>query len=76
MRSSSAHALDIDDYYPREGWLDVRHRPETETPLKNKSRGERQVNLNEGVCEVLDDFIEANHPHVEDDHGRMPLLGT
>lgn len=75
-RSSSAHALDIDDYYPREGWLDVRHRPETETPLKNKSRGERQVNLNEGVCEVLDDYIEANHPHVEDDHGRMPLLGT
>jgi integrase len=42
MRSSSAHALDIDDYYPWEGWLDVRHRPETETPLKNKSRGERR----------------------------------
>ena len=76
MRSSSAHAPDIDDYYPREGWLDVRHRPETETSLKNKNRGERQVNLTEDVCEVLNDYIEVNHPHVEDDHSRMPLLGT
>jgi hypothetical protein len=25
---------------------------------------------------VLDDYIETNHPHVKDDHGRMPLLGT
>ena len=76
MRISSAHALDIDDYHPMEGWLDVQHRPSTATPLKNKNRGERQVSLNEGVCEVLNDYIEAHHPRVEDDHGRMPLLGT
>ncbi|WP_255246093.1 tyrosine-type recombinase/integrase [Halolamina sp. CBA1230] len=76
MRISSLHALDIDDYNAREGWLDVRHRPDRGTGLKNKSRGERQVNLNEGVCEVIDDYIEGNHPYVEDDYGRMPLLGS
>jgi integrase len=76
MRTSSAHALDVDDYYPRDGWLDVKHRPDTQTPLKNKTRGERQVNLSEGVTEVIDDYLDRIHPHVEDDHGRMPLFGT
>jgi hypothetical protein len=51
------------------------------TPSRDGDAAEEQeqrgtpVNLNEGVCEVLDDYIKANHPHVEDDHGRMPLLG-
>lgn len=76
MRSSSARALDLDDYHPQSGWVDVRHRPESETPLKNKSRGERQINLSESICEVLDDYIEMYHPHVEDEYGRTPLLGT
>ena len=76
MRLSSALALDIEDYKARDGWLAVKHRPDTGTPLKNKTRGERHVNLNEDVCEVLDDFIDIHHPHARDEYGRMPLLGT
>lgn len=51
-----------------------RHRPETETPLKNKSDGERVINVADWVAEVIQDYIEVNRHDIEDDHGREPLL--
>ena len=42
----------------------------------NKTLGERHVNLSDEVCEVLDAFLDIHHPHVRDEYGRMPLLGT
>lgn len=74
MRSSTAQALDIEDYHPDEGYLDVRNRPSTR--LKNRGRGERQVNIKDELCRVIDDYLRQNHPMVEDDDGRMPLLGS
>ena len=74
MRVGAAHALDLDDYHPDEQYLEVRHRPETGTPIKNKEDGERLVALSEQICELLDDWIENKRPEVTDDNGREPLL--
>ena len=53
-----------------------RHRPETETPLKNKEEGERPVSLSDDLAEVLQDHIEVNRPNVTDDYGRRPLFAS
>lgn len=74
MRTGAVHALDVQDYYPEERYLEVRHRPETGTPIKNKDGGERLVALGEQICDVLDDWIDVQRPQVSDEYGRNPLL--
>ncbi|WEL26503.1 tyrosine-type recombinase/integrase [Haloferax volcanii] len=76
MRTGSVRSLDLDDYHPDEYYLEVRHRPDTGTRLKNKHAGEREVNLKPEVCEVLDDYIQIHRHEVTDDYGRRPLLTT
>jgi len=76
MRSGSARGLDVDDYDSDGGFVEIHHRPDTGTPLKNKENGERHINLIRELCDTLDDFLKFNHGNVADDHGRMPLLGT
>ncbi|WP_202593752.1 tyrosine-type recombinase/integrase [Halolamina rubra] len=75
MRRSSLYGLDKRDFEDGANpYLRVRHRPETETPLKNKSRGERDVRITDEVASVLRDYLRFNHPDDEDEHGRTPLL--
>jgi integrase len=74
MRIGGAHALDLRDYHSDEEYLEVRHRPKTKTPLKNKDRGERLVALSEETCELLDDWIADRRPDLDDEYGRSPLL--
>jgi site-specific recombinase XerD len=76
MRSGGLRGLDVEDYDSHNGILSIRHRPETATPLKNKERTERDVSIKTSVTDVLDDFLEMHHPYAEDEHGRVPLLGT
>lgn len=76
LRMGSARALDLDDFNVEEEYVAVRHRPETDTPLKNQQNGERLVALNPTICTVLNDYIEVNRPDVTDDYGRVPLLAT
>lgn len=76
MRSGALRGLDVDDFDDHNGLLSIRHRPETDTPLKNKQRTERDVVINEEVVKVLGDFLDMHHPYVDDEHGRTPLLGT
>lgn len=76
MRTGSIRAVDIEDYSSEEGYIEVEHRPDTDTPLKNQSDGERHVGLKAEVCGVLDDYIERHRPDVTDDHGRNPLIAT
>ncbi|USZ71252.1 tyrosine-type recombinase/integrase [Natronosalvus halobius] len=76
MRRGALRALDISDYHPTEQYLEVKHRPESETPLKNDENGERLIALSDDVCTLLDDWIEMNRPEVHDDYGRKPLLAT
>jgi len=75
MRRSSLYALDVDDFDDgSKPLLHLRHRPDTDTPLKNKRRGERDVRLDRETADVIDDFIKHNHPGGTDEHGRTPLL--
>ena len=74
LRIGAVYSLDIEDYDPEEERLEMTHRPETGTALKNKSEGERMIALSRYVCEVLDDFIEHNRIEVLDEHGREPLI--
>lgn len=76
LRMGSIRALDIEDYDSAEQSLRIRHRPETDTPLKNKQQGERIVAVSNEVCLVLDDWLRERRPDTVDDHGRNPLLTT
>lgn len=77
-RTGGVHSLDLDDYVPDDdgGYLKFRHRPETETTLKNDYEGERNVDLPPSVSEVLDDYIEDHRVSQTDEYGREPLLTT
>lgn len=50
------------------------HRPDTDTPLKNKGDGERVINIAEWVGEVIQAYIDVNRADIEDEYGRKPLL--
>lgn len=76
MRRGAVRALDLDDYDPSAELLDVQHRPDTGTPIKNQRAGERMVALTPGVCGVLDDWIADRRLAVTDDYGREPLVTT
>ena len=76
MRRGASRALDVSDFDMEERYVDVKHRPETGTPLKNKYEGERPVSLSEAVTTVIQDWIDSQRPDVTDDYGRSPLLST
>lgn len=76
LRVGAVHALDCEDYDPVEQSLEIVHRPESETPIKNGEDGERFVALSAQVCELLDDWLEQKRPDVADDFGRSPLIAT
>lgn len=76
IRVGAAHALDVSDYDEDERSLKIRHRPETDTPIKNKGDGERQVALSDQVSALISDWIENQRPNTKDDHGRRPLLAS
>jgi len=76
MRMGSVRSLDLRDFDADGERLSIRHRPDTDTPLKNKRQGERLVALNPAVCTVIEDYIEVNRHDVTDEYGRDPLLTT
>ncbi len=76
MRIGAAHSLDLDDYSSEEQYFEIKHRPEEETPIKNKEKGERYIALSEQICDLLDDWIADKRPNVTDEYGREPLLAT
>lgn len=52
------------------------HRPDTDTPLKNKEKGERWNAISGHVAQTIQDYIDGRRKDVVDDHGREPLLTT
>lgn len=76
VRLGSLRALDVGDYNREENCLEVRHRPESDTPLKNGEAGERSIALSDGTCRVLDDYLTANRDDVTDGFGRVPFITT
>jgi len=75
-RQGSLRGLDLRDVNHEEGYVEFHHRPETDTPLKNKTNGERPVALPEESMDVLAEFVETDRYDVEDEHGRKPLLAS
>lgn len=76
MRVGSIHALDLQDYDAGDQYLEVHHRPDTGTPIKNKENGERLVALSPAICDLLDDWLDDQRPSVVDDFGREPLVAA
>ena len=76
LRIGAACGLDVDDYDPDGQYLELVHRPESGTTLKNQAQGERLVALSDRVCGVLDDWLAVNHPGTVDENGREPLFVT
>lgn len=75
-RQGGIRALDIQDFYPDEGFLEFRHRPNEGTPLKNKMRGERPVAIPDEMVDALKHYIDNYRYDVNDKHGRQPLLAS
>lgn len=76
MRIGSLRAIDIGDYDEDEQSLNLVHRPDMGTPLKNKAKGERYVAISDELCELLDDWIKHQRPDSTDQYGRKPLIST
>jgi integrase len=76
VRMGSLYALDVGDYYPDERYLELVHRPNEGTPLKNQQDGERLVAVKPEFCEVIEDWISHVRSEVTDEYGRKPLLAT
>ncbi|MWG34148.1 site-specific integrase [Halomarina oriensis] len=76
MRTGAIRSLDLEDIDLEDDSLELKHRPETDTPLKNQERGERWVALAPHVSRVVEDHINGPRIDREDKHGREPLLTT
>jgi len=76
MRLGGAHSLDIEDIDIQDKRIELAHRPERGTELKNGGAGERPIAITEGFAEVLRDFIESRRLEITDEYGREPLLTT
>uniref|UniRef100_A0A8A2VKK2 Tyrosine-type recombinase/integrase n=2 Tax=Haloterrigena alkaliphila TaxID=2816475 RepID=A0A8A2VKK2_9EURY len=75
-RLGGMRALDLRDFDASEQTLEFVHRPETDTPLKNKRHGERIVALRDGVAKTLRQYIQSDRWDKHDEHGRQPLFAS
>lgn len=76
IRLGTLRSFDVDDLDASDRCLDIRHRPETGTPLKNTTAAERSIALGEFEVGVLQDYIDHNRPDVTDEYGRRPLFAS
>ena len=76
VRALDLEDLDLDGTHPRVTGPAVHfvHRPETDTPLKNKQRGTRWNRIGQKAAAYLEDYIKYHRHDVTDDHGRNPLI--
>lgn len=74
MRLGALRALDVEDVNLEESCLELRHRPEEGTPLKNRRGAERTIAIGEYYLQVLEDYIEHTRHDVVDEFGRRPLI--
>lgn len=76
-RQGGLRALDLRDVeLDDRPYVDFRHRPESDTPLKNKLGGERPVALTDEIADVVKSYIRNDRYDVHDDYGRQPLLAS
>jgi len=76
IRTGTARGLDVEDLDAERDRLRIRHRPETDTPLKNAKNAERYIALSEEVSDVLAAYVEEHRHSVTDEYSRNPLFTT
>lgn len=76
MRMGGVRALDLDDIHHEDLYIQLKHRKESDTPLKNKSEGERPVAISDGISRLVNDYVNQNRTDTEDEFGRDPLITT
>lgn len=77
MRRGALHSIDIDDLDSEEFAVELRHRPNRGTKLKNGVRGERDVYLGPVVFGIVQGYLDHPERHdVLDEYGRRPLIST
>ncbi|WP_224332909.1 tyrosine-type recombinase/integrase [Haloprofundus halobius] len=76
MRLGALRSIDVDDLRPEKHAVYLRHRPQSETPLKNGQKSERWVWLGPTLSQIVEDYVEHHREDVKDDHGRKPLLSS
>jgi site-specific recombinase XerD len=76
LRIGAVTSLDVGDYDSETNALELVHRPDEGTPLKNGRASERFVGISDSVAGVLDDWLATNHPGIVDDYNREPLFAT
>lgn len=77
IRRGSLYSLDLQDFTELKDVghvLELKHRPKTNTPLKNGSDGERPININESAARAIQDYIDHNRIDATDENGRQPLI--
>lgn len=76
IRAGTLRALDLCDFDNVKKALTIKHRPDTETPLKNGAEAERMVAVKQYTCQVLNDYIQENRPSTTDPYDRKPIFAT
>ena len=74
IRIGAANSIDLCDVYLDEGYIQLEHRPDEGTTLKNGKNGERPVAITEGLSELLEEYLENTRIDTVDDAGRKPLV--
>ena len=74
FRLGEVRALDVGDVNLDQNYVEVVHRPDEDTPLKNGEDGQRLVNISQTTATVIRDYIGSVRDEVTDDYGRKPLL--
>lgn len=76
MRIGGLRAIDVGDFDRPRSVVEIRHRPETGTPLKRKENSERDVIITPEAADIVRDYIKTNRPDSTDDYGRKALIAT
>lgn len=78
-RIGAIHSIDVDDLKYRDDgrmYVELEHRPDTDTKLKRQRKGERNVILGiqvENIQKVVEDYLDDCRTDVEDEHGRKTV---
>lgn len=74
IRIGAVHSIDLQDIHIQEEYIELAHRPDQGTTLKNGKSGERPVAISPQLATILDEYIDNTRYPVEDEYGRHPLI--
>lgn len=72
----AAQPLDVQDFDRERQSLELVHRPDEGTTLKNGTDGERTIALSEDVAGIVADYADHKRKDRIDNYGRKPLFTT